>query len=163
MGRAYSFGLELFAEHQFKKNDSTTTFFTVFGNFSAVYARYGQYEESALSENWVELVPPLSGKVGIKFNHGNWEESILGTYVHRHFSDGTNAPNDPNAIAGIIPSYFVADFSAGYRFSKLFQIKAGINNLTNQMYFTRRATAYPGPGIIPADGINFYLTLNISL
>lgn len=163
VGRAYSFGLELFAEHQFKKNDSTTTFFTVFGNFSAVYARYSQYEESALSENWVELVPPLSGKVGIKFNHGNLEESILGTYVHRHFSDGTNAPNDPNAIAGIIPSYFVADFSAGYRFSKLFQIKAGINNLTNQMYFTRRATAYPGPGIIPADGINFYLTLNISL
>lgn len=163
VGRAYSAGVELFAEHQFKKTDTATNFLTVFGNFSAVYARYGQYEESALSENWVELVPPLSGKVGLKMTHGNWYESILGTYVHRHYSEGTNATADPNAIAGIIPSYFILDLNAGYSFSKFFQIKAGVNNLTNNMYFTRRATAYPGPGIIPSDGINFYLTLNVSL
>ncbi|MGB1102071.1 MAG: TonB-dependent receptor domain-containing protein [Crocinitomicaceae bacterium] len=163
VGRAYSAGIELFAEHEFKKIDSATTFFTVFGNFSAVYARYGQYEESALNNNRVELVPPLSGKIGLKFNHGKWEESLLGTYVHRHYSDGTNAVSDPNAIAGIIPTYFVIDLSGSYHFNDALRIAAGANNLTNQMYFTRRATAYPGPGIIPADGINFYLTINVSL
>jgi Fe(3+) dicitrate transport protein len=163
VGRAYSAGVELFAEHQFRQSDTASTYLSVFGNFSAVYARYGRYEESALSENWVELVPPLSGKVGLKMTHGNWQESILGTYVHRHYSDGTNATADPNAIAGIIPSYFVIDVNGSYAFSQMLQIKAGVNNLTNNMYFTRRATAYPGPGIIPADGINFYLTLNVSL
>lgn len=32
------------------------------------------------------------------------------------------------------------------------------HNLLNEAYFTRRAEAYPGPGIIPSDGRSFYLT-----
>lgn len=162
VGNAYSAGVELFAEHRFIKSDSANHFFTVFGNFSAVYARYGNYEESALSQNWVELVPPLSAKVGIKFTHGKWTESLLGSYVHKHYSDGTNAESDPNAIAGIIPSYYVIDLSGTYSINKHFNLKAGINNLTNNMYFTRRATAYPGPGIIPSDGIRFYFSLGLN-
>ena len=163
VGRAYSAGVELFAEHQFRKTDTSTTFLSLFGNFSAVYARYGRYEESALSENWVELVPPLSGKVGLKVTHGNcknpfWELMCTDIIQMARTQHPTQMP-----FAGIIPSYFVIDVNGGYTFSEMLQLKAGVNNLTNNMYFTRRATAYPGPGIIPADGINFYLTLNVSL
>ncbi len=162
IGRAYSTGVELFAEQSFQKTDTSTQFFTVFGNLSAVYSKYGKYEESALSQNWVELVPPISGKIGIKHTHGKWSESLLATYVHKHFSDGTNAISDPNAIAGIIPSYYVLDLSGVYKPTNFIQVKAGINNLTNNKYFTRRATAYPGPGIIPSDGISFYLSLGLN-
>ncbi len=162
IGRAYSTGVELFAEYNFTKTDTSSSFFTAFGNFSAVYSKYGKYEESVLSQNWVELVPPLSGKIGLKYTHGKWAESLLGTYVHKHFSDGTNAVSDPNAIAGIIPSYCVLDLNGTYTANEFIRIKAGVNNLTNNKYFTRRATAYPGPGIIPSDGISFYVSLGLN-
>jgi Fe(3+) dicitrate transport protein len=54
------------------------------------------------------------------------------------------------------------DFSAEYAF-KRFRFEAGVNNLTNQRYFTRRATGYPGPGIIPAKARSFYLGVGIEL
>ena len=35
--------------------------------------------------------------------------------------------------------------------------------MLNHKYFTRRATGYPGPGIIPSSGINLYGTLEIKI
>ena len=46
---------------------------------------------------------------------------------------------------------------------KKIKIETGINNLTNTYYFTRRATGYPGPGIIPSPPRNTYITLQIRL
>jgi Fe(3+) dicitrate transport protein len=31
------------------------------------------------------------------------------------------------------------------------------------MYFTRRATGYPGPGILPSDGRSYFMTLQIKI
>jgi Fe(3+) dicitrate transport protein len=42
-------------------------------------------------------------------------------------------------------------------------LKAGLNNLTDQKYFTQRADEYPGPGIIPSIGRNFYVGFSIKL
>ncbi len=39
------------------------------------------------------------------------------------------------------------------------KLETGVNNILNNFYFTRRATGYPGPGIIPSPPRNFYLTL----
>ena len=54
------------------------------------------------------------------------------------------------------------DISGKINFKKI-QVEFGVNNLTNEIYFTRRATAYPGPGIIPSQPRNFYLGLQIVL
>ena len=35
----------------------------------------------------------------------------------------------------------------------------GINNLNDTRYFTRRAGGYPGPGALPADGRNFFISI----
>ena len=43
------------------------------------------------------------------------------------------------------------------------KLEAGINNIFDEIYFTRRATGYPGPGIIPSPPRNTYLTLQIIL
>jgi len=163
IGTAYSTGLELFGERKFSKSDSAKTFVTIFGNFAFVYARYGEFEEAAYSQNWVELVPPVTAKIGIRFQVNKWRFSYLVSYVHKQFSDATNAVFDPTAVAGIIPSYYVMDFGMAYELNKHFTFKGGINNLTNNHYYTRRATGYPGPGIIPADGIGFYMTVGILL
>ena len=60
-------------------------------------------------------------------------------------------------------SYTVTDITATYKFSKGVNIKAGINNLTDARYFTRRAGGYPGPGALPADGRIFFISLGAKL
>ena len=54
------------------------------------------------------------------------------------------------------------DLSISYYF-KNFTFESGINNLLNEKYFTRRATGYPGPGIIPSSPRTFYLTVEIKI
>jgi Fe(3+) dicitrate transport protein len=54
------------------------------------------------------------------------------------------------------------DAGLSYQF-KQFKLEASVNNLANEIYFTRRATGYPGPGILPSDGRSFYFTLQVKL
>jgi Fe(3+) dicitrate transport protein len=163
LGSAYSTGLELFVERKLHLNDSLKRYFSVFGNFAFVYARYNQSGNAAYAGNWVELVPPVTAKAGLRYYHNQWRFSMLASYVHKQYSDATNAISDPDAVAGIIPAYYVIDLSATYEMNKKIQFKGGVNNVTNNHYFTRRATGYPGPGIIPSDGISFYLTVALTL
>ena len=46
-----------------------------------------------------------------------------------------------------------------HKFSKNLNLKAGINNLGDKRYFTRRAGGYPGPGALPADGRTFFISI----
>lgn len=163
IGNAYSTGLEAFAQYNWMKSDSDKVYPSAFINASYVHARYGQSLESAYSTNQVELVPPLTIRAGFSYHLNDFTVKLMGAYVQRHFSDATNASFDPNAVVGIIPSYYVLDFGMNYELNEIFSFAGGINNFTNNKYFTRRASAYPGPGIIPSDGINFYLTLNLTL
>ena len=99
-------------------------------------------------------------KSGIKYRYKGWSFQVQGSYNSEQFADASNAilPSG-DAVIGQIPAYYVFDFSGRYSFEKNFQIEIGLNNFTNQKYFTRRATGYPGPGILPSDGINAYITL----
>lgn len=54
------------------------------------------------------------------------------------------------------------DLSLRYTY-EVFQFEFGVNNLTNKLYFTRRATGYPGPSIIPSPVRNYYFTLQIRI
>ena len=71
------------------------------------------------------------------------------------FGDASNVKSSADPIAGYIPSYGLIDISTTFKY-KRYSLKAGINNLTNQSYFTRRTDEYPGPGIIPSIGRSFY-------
>ncbi|MGO3156070.1 MAG: hypothetical protein ACTIJT_11020, partial [Mesonia sp.] len=65
-------------------------------------------------------------------------------------------------IEGEIPAYGILDLSFSYTY-KRFKLEAGINNLLDNSYFTRRATGYPGPGIIPAQPVSWYTSLQIKI
>lgn len=78
------------------------------------------------------------------------------------YSDANNTETSKTGNAGIIPAYTVADLSAAAKFAKHYSIRAGVNNLFDAKYFTRRAGGYPGPGLIPADGRTLYLTLGVN-
>ncbi len=80
--------------------------------------------------------------------------------VGKTFSDANNSVTPAaNGNNGLIPSYSIIDLSASYKFAKNFSVKAGINNLTNAVYFTRRSGGYPGPGALPADGRNMFISV----
>ena len=153
-------GVEFFAEMDVLKifNDSTEHSLKLFVNTSFIDARYLYSEQSAVSNNKVELVPSINLKTGLGYSYHDFSVQTQFSYISEQFSDATNSEFTSNAIYGLIPSYFVLDFSASYSY-KRWKLESGINNFTNENYFTRRAVSYPGPGIIPSEVRNFYCTL----
>jgi Fe(3+) dicitrate transport protein len=143
-------------------NDSSDFDLSCFINTSFVDSKYINSNEPAYQNKKVELVPPFNLKTGITAKYKSFSGTIQYNYTHQHFSDATNSIQQANAVNGIIPTYQILDLSLKYGY-KVFQIETGINNLTNASYFTRRATGYPGPGIIPSSPRNYYLTLQIKL
>ena len=53
------------------------------------------------------------------------------------------------------------DFTASYKFKENYNFKFSVNNLTNEIYATRRSTGYPGPGILPGNGRTFALSFGV--
>ncbi len=75
------------------------------------------------------------------------------------YGDATNIKRSDDPVAGYIPAYTVFDVSTTFKIDR-YLLKAGINNITDKAYFTRRTDEYPGPGIIPSTGRSFYLGLS---
>lgn len=157
-------GIESYAELDLVRllGDSSKFEFSVFSNLALIDARYISSKEPAIDNRLVELVPETTFKAGANAAFGRFGLGFQYTYLSEQFTDATNAEFTTNAVNGIIPAYYVMDVSASFNY-KMFRLEAGCNNLTNNYYFTRRAAGYPGPGIIPADGRSFYVTLGLRL
>jgi Fe(3+) dicitrate transport protein len=79
-------------------------------------------------------------------------------------SDANNIETSTtNAQNGLIPSYTITDITASYKLVNGIKIKAGVNNVFDKTYFTRRAGGYPGPGALPADGRTFFVSVGAKL
>jgi Fe(3+) dicitrate transport protein len=135
---------------------------SAFANSTFLDGRYLSTQEAAFNKKRVEQVPPFMVKTGLQFKHLGWMASLQYSYTAQHFSDATNAQRTPSAVEGVIPSYWIMDATAGYTW-KYLQLTVSVNNLTNNYYFTRRASGYPGPGIIPSEGRAVYATLQLKL
>ena len=169
IGDAFIYGLEVFTDWNLRN-----TFFenhqeiklNLFTNLALTSSEYLSSEEIGVEGNEVEFIPDVNLKTGVNFGYKNFTASAQYTYLTEQFTDATNAPQDVNdnqrGIEGSIPSYGVLDISAAYTW-KQFKLEAGLNNALDESYFTRRATGYPGPGIIPAEPLTFYTTLQIKL
>ena len=159
-------GFEGFAEIDFWRliaGENTKTRLSWFNNLGLIDARYISSQESAFNNKFVEYVPPINYRTGLTFKHKSFRMSGQYSYMAQQYADATNTViPTPNALFGAIPAYYVVDFSMEYRF-KNSSISTGVNNATNNYYFTRRADGYPGPGIIPSTGRNFYITLQVQL
>jgi Fe(3+) dicitrate transport protein len=160
-------GVESFAELDLWKlffGDNAATRLSLFTNFSIIDARYIDSKVSAYENKKVEFVPPVIFRSGLSFRQNRLSVVLQYAYTARQFGDATDA-NTPsnNGINGPVPAYYVMDFSADYRLSRIFLLSATMSNLTNNRYYTRRADSYPGPGIIPADGRSAYLTVQVKL
>ncbi len=137
-------------------------YLNLFTNFSYTHARYESEINPLVDGKDVELVPPYIIKTGVRTAYGPWSGSLQYSFTKEHFSDASNAIRTPSAIEGIIPSYQIVDFAISYA-QDWWTLEANVNNLLDEAYFTRRATGYPGPGIIPSVGRTFTLTLGVDL
>ncbi len=144
-----------------KKIDPSSSLKT-FVNVAFIDGKYTNSQEAAYEGKKVELVPSLTAKSGVTWVRKKLKLSVQYSYTGEQYTDASNSEFDPNAVSGIISAYHVMDFSAKYSFKVLF-VEANCNNLTNSSYFTRRASGYPGPGIIPAEPRSFFVTLGVKI
>lgn len=134
------------------------TNWSVFANTSVIDARYINSDDTSIRNKKVEMVPPFLVRTGTTLRYKNFSATLQYAYTARHFSDATNTLRTSTAVEGEIPAYQIEDISLSYKL-KHFTFEGSVNNVLNEQYFTRRAEAYPGPGIIPADGRGFYVTM----
>ncbi len=141
----------------------------IFASYGYTDARYGSFVlvskvgddlvEKDYKDNRVENAPRHILRTGLGLQY----KALLVTTQVSHTSDAFSDANNTvtpsaNGQVGLIPAYTIVDISATYTISRNFNVRAGVNNLGNVAYFTRRAGGYPGPGILPADGRGFFLS-----
>ena len=169
IGDAFIYGLEFFGDWNLRNTffeEKENIKLNVFVNLALTESEYIRSEETNVEGNQVEFIPDANLKTGVNFGYKNLTASIQYTYLTAQFTDATNAAQDVDdnqrGIEGSIPSYGILDISAAYTY-KRWRLEAGVNNALDESYFTRRATGYPGPGIIPAEPLSFYTTLQFKL
>ncbi|WP_064196278.1 MULTISPECIES: TonB-dependent receptor [Emticicia] len=172
LGRSVSQGFEGYIEFDpvtafFKK--SKIGYISMFASIAYIDATYrdfkttsvvnGQIVEGNLSGKRVENAPRKINRFGITYTKKGFSITWQMSDIGKAYADATNTEvANSAATTGVIPAYTVQDLSASFKFLKHYNVKAGVNNLTDERYFTRRAGGYPGPGILPADGRTFYVS-----
>lgn len=166
IGQAIISGVEAYGEADIlglalpHQDDWTGVLFT---NIALIRSVYRQSDTPGVKGNQVEFVPGTNLKTGVRVGYRNMKVSFQDSFLSRQFTDATNSTEGGvSAVTGIIPSYNVMDISLSYE-RRPWRLEGSINNVANRMYFTRRATGYPGPGILPSDGRSFFLTLQVKV
>ncbi|MEO1031926.1 MAG: TonB-dependent receptor [Bacteroidota bacterium] len=169
IGTAFTYGFESLLDWNVRE-----TFFINHGayklnyyiNLALTQSEFTQSEVPGVEGNELPFVPNVNLRMGLKMGYKNLLVDFQYSYLSEQYTDASNAPQDRSdsvsGIIGTIPAYSVFDLSCSYRYRK-WTIETGINNLLNEVYFTQRATGYPGPGIIPALPRSYYLTVGLKL
>lgn len=170
IGKALIVGAEAFAEWNLARTfqwDQKTIQSSWFVNTALTTSEYIDSEENNVAGREVEFIPAVNLKTGFRFGYKNLMLNLQYTYLSEQFTDAENslvpeAGDARNGLIGQIPAYSIMDLSLSYKLGR-WKVETGVNNLLDESYFTRRATGYPGPGIIPSDPRSYYLTLQLKL
>lgn len=163
IGDAVMYGIESLFDFNLKKffeldNDFKLNYFI---NTSIIESKYLATATPGVEGNKVEFVPDLNLKTGLSGGYKNLLANIQYSYLGSQFTDATNSTEATlSGVIGEIPQYDVLDVSLSYSHKKI-KLETGVNNVLDNSYFTRRATGYPGPGIIPSAPRNWYTTFQI--
>jgi Fe(3+) dicitrate transport protein len=167
VGASTSKGLETYIEFNPVRafTNSEHTDLILFSSYAYTDARYsGDHKDANTKDKKVENAPQDILRAGISFGYKSFLFTTQLSHVGGTFSDANNTTTPSmNGNTGFIPAYTITDLTASYKFSKKMNLKAGINNLNDTMYFTRRAGGYPGPGALPGDGRNFFISIGAKL
>ncbi len=176
LGNSVSKGFEAYLEF-----DPLTAFFeknrmgslSIFASLALIDATYRDFKttsmgsdnkivEGNLSGKRVENAPRKINRFGVTYAKKGFSATWQLSDIGEAYGDASNTEKaNAASTTGLIPAYQVQDLSASFKFLKHYNIKTGVNNLTDERYFTRRSGGYPGPGILPADGRTFYVACGV--
>lgn len=173
VGSSRTKGVEAFAELNLSKALEANRKWgdvTIFGSYAYNDARYNNLKVVTVSNNilqesnyknkTVEYAPENIVRGGLTYALAGAFATLQYSFTGQVFTDANNTKTPTsNGQNGLIPSYSVWDFTAGYKHPSGLSVKGGINNITDARYFTRRAGGYPGPGVLPADGQTVFVTV----
>jgi Fe(3+) dicitrate transport protein len=168
VGDARMTGAELFVQYKFPV--APRLFAGLFTSTAYNHARYINGEiadggsNKSIRGNKVESVPDWITRNGIEVLYKGFSSTLLYSYTSSSFSDPLNtAVPPPTGARGFTPGYGLWDLNATCRMTPVVSVRAGISNLLNKQYFSKRPAMYPGPGIWPGDGRNVHVTVDIRL
>lgn len=167
VGNSTSKGIESYIEFNpvraFSKSKKADLI--IFTSYGFTHARYSSDHKDANTKGKkIENAPEHIFRGGITGGYKGLLLTAQVSYVSEAYSDANNTVMPSSqGNTGLIPAYTVTDLTATYKFSKGLNLKAGINNLFDERYFTRRAGGYPGPGALPADGRTFFVSVGAKL
>jgi len=181
LGDSRSIGLEAFAEVDLVKPFTSKTEYgsiSIFASLGITDARYKYYtlykssgtppnvqiSEINLKGKKVEYAPLHNHRLGLTYKIKEFSTTLQVSVTSSVYTDAENT-EQPNAAAtaGKLNGYTLLDWSFSYYFLNHFNVKGGINNLTNTQYATRRSGGYPGPGMLPGDGLTWFVSFGIKL
>lgn len=151
-------GIESYIEFDFLKFDNPESDYglSVFNSFAYVDAKYTSGE---FKGKRVEAAAQTINRIGLTYSSKHISSTLQVNSVGDAYGDASNVKTSDDPITGYIPAYTVVDLSATYKINN-YTVKAGVNNLTDKAYFTRRTDEYPGPGIIPSVGRSIYFGIS---
>jgi Fe(3+) dicitrate transport protein len=175
VGDSKSMGVEALVEFSPTKvwfKNSKYGHLTFYTSIAYIQARYEDFRivsrqgnnlvETNLKNKRVENAPENIIRTGLTYTKKGLTITTQYSYVSEAFSDANNTLTPTiNGVNGLIPSYNLVDLSGTYKFNEKLFLKSGINNLFGEKYFTRRASGYPGPGLMVAEPRNFFVTVGV--
>ena len=177
LGETVNKGIEGFANlnitklFEIEKPYGNLDLFSTISFIDSRYTDFKRYNTSGtnitvtnLSGNRVENAPRYIHNFGLSWSNNNISATAQYRMSGRIFTDANNTTTpSANGLTGELDGYRVFDLSAEYKFLKNYNIRAGVNNVLNEEYATRRAGGYPGPGILPGEGRTFYISIGAKL
>ncbi len=141
-------------------------------NYTYTNATYTSWNNPSIAEDpeksiegkRVEYAPEHIFRGGLNITHKRFNIFWQTNFVDEVYTNAENTvlPNS-TATTGLLEAYIIHDLGLGIKFSENYSLKAGVNNVTNTIYATRRSGGYPGPGILPGNGRTMFLTIQIKL
>lgn len=174
IGTSNSKGIESYIEINpikiFTENVKLGTF-SIYASNSFIDAKYTEWNNPLIANNpllsiankRVENAPLFIHRFGGTYYLKEFSLTFQYSTVSDVYTDAANTElANATGTIGKLSGYKIMDASCSYRFLKNYNVKAGINNITDEKYATRRSTGYPGPGLLPGNGRNLFISVGAS-
>lgn len=168
IGNSMTDGVELYLEGEIYRSDSWLL--TAYTASSYMNGRYISGEVASgdqnmdITGNRMESVPKWICRNGLSLSYQKVKMVLQHQYVSKTFADIINTVSPPaTGAVGLVPEYHIWDINLVVPFEQKYILRAGVNNVFNKQYFTKRPQMYPGPGIWPSDGRGVVISLNMNI
>jgi Fe(3+) dicitrate transport protein len=165
-------GVEAYVEYvAFRRETSSApteiSFFTSSSYFDAKYIKGSAVlngENTSVAGNDVEGVPTWISRNGAQLLFKKLSLTCQYSYVSPNFANPLNTVEpSANGTIGKVPGYGLLDINATLHISSNYTLRAGVNNVTDKQYFTKRPTMYPGAGVWSSDGRSFGVSFGVKI